>query len=176
MTYSQSRVLLELLAINYISPERKIIFVPLLLKFFHVLVVLSCMGAHFLSVELDNAIRFITLFRMSGFLWHSSRWACQFGCSGHEVLACSLNTDLNYVTTMPFLEPLSKVATTFRRKIQKLFGCILIEWYVTPAALSPKPEALCWISSKMSNFSCWIPKIPSGFSFDFALFVLSLYI
>ena len=63
------------------------------------------MGAHFPVVELDTAIRFSTLSRMSGFLWHSSKWACQFGhslqyTSGIEVLACSLDANLNYVTTM----------------------------------------------------------------------------
>ena len=38
---------------------------------------------------------------------------------------------------MPFPEPLSKVADTFREKMQQLFGCIPIDTYVTPAALSP---------------------------------------
>ena len=84
------------------------------------------MGAHFPAVEMDNAIQFSTLSRMSGFLWHSSKWTHQFGCflqytSGLEVLASSLNTDLNYVTnyapTAPFHEPLRKVATTFMGKM-----------------------------------------------------------
>ena len=44
------------------------------------------------------------------FLWHSSKWAHWFGSflqytSGLEVLACSLNTDLIYVTTMLQLCP-----------------------------------------------------------------------
>ena len=68
------------------------------------------MGAHFPAVELDNAIWFSILSRMSGFLWHSSKWACRFGrflqyTSGLEVLACSLDTDLNYVITMLQLRP-----------------------------------------------------------------------
>ena len=64
--------------------------------------------------------------------------------SGLEVLACSLETNLNYVTTTePFLKPPSKVVATFREQMQKLFGCVLIDRYVTPAALSPGPEALC---------------------------------
>ena len=49
---------------------------------------------------------------------------------------------------MPFLEPLSKVAATFRGKMrqlrgkmQQLIGCILIDIYITPAALSPGLEA-----------------------------------
>ena len=66
---------------------------------------ITCMGAHFPAVELDNAIRFSILSRMSGFLWHSSKWACRFGrfllyTSGLEVLACILNNDINYMTTM----------------------------------------------------------------------------
>ena len=48
--------------------------------------------------------------RMSGFLWHSFKWACQFGCFLQhtpwlEVLACSLDTDLNYVPAMLQLHP-----------------------------------------------------------------------
>ena len=63
------------------------------------------MGAHFPTIEFDNATWFGILSRMCGFLWHSSKWACQFGCflqymSGLEVLACSLDTNVNYVTTM----------------------------------------------------------------------------
>ena len=84
------------------------------------------MGAHFPAVELANAIWFSNLSRMSGFLWHSSkqtRWFSRFlqYMSGLEVLACSLNIELNYVTTMlqsaTFLEPLSKVVATFRGKM-----------------------------------------------------------
>ena len=59
------------------------------------------MGAHFPAVELDNTIRFSTLSRISGFLWHSSKWVRRFGrflqyTSGIEVLACSLDTNLDY--------------------------------------------------------------------------------
>ena len=62
-------------------------------------------GNYVPAVELDNVIRFSTLSRMSRFLRHSSKWAHRFGrflqyTSGLEVLACSLDTDLNYVTTM----------------------------------------------------------------------------
>ena len=54
---------------------------------------------HFPTVELDNAIQFSMLSKMSGFLWHSSKWAQWFSCflqytSGLEVLAYSLNTEL----------------------------------------------------------------------------------
>ena len=70
--------LLELLAINWSSSERRIIFAPRLLQFSHVLVI-TCMVAHFPAVELNKVIRFSILSRKSGFLWHSSKWARQFG-------------------------------------------------------------------------------------------------
>ena len=64
---------------------------------------ITCMGAQFPALELDNAMRFSTLSRMSGSLWQSSKWACRFGhfpqsMPGLEVLACSLDTEFNYVT------------------------------------------------------------------------------
>ena len=34
----------------------------------------TCMGAHFPAVELDNAIRFSILSRVSGFMRHSPNW------------------------------------------------------------------------------------------------------
>ena len=63
------------------------------------------MDTHFPTVELDNAIRFSTLFRMSEFLWHSSKWARRFGrffqyTTGLEMLERRLNADVNSVTTM----------------------------------------------------------------------------
>ena len=83
----------------------------------------TCMGAHFHAVQLDNTISFSTLSRMSGFFWHSSKWARRFGCflqymSGLEVLACSLDTDLNYVITMLRLHP----SLNHYIKLQQLFG------------------------------------------------------
>ena len=95
--------LLELLAINHSLPESRIICSS-------VVEVLPCSGAHFSAGELDNVIWFSTLSRMSGFLWHSSKWACYFSCllqymSRLEVLACSLNTDLNYVIAILQLHP-----------------------------------------------------------------------
>ena len=64
------------------------------------------MGVHFPTVELDIAIWFSTLSRMPRFLWHSSRWArwldhfLQYNTPRLYVLACNLDTDLNYVTAM----------------------------------------------------------------------------
>ena len=83
------------------------------------------MGVHFPAVELDNVIRFSTLSRVSGYLWHSLKWADRFlhflqHTSGLEILACNFNTYFNYdyyAPTVPFLEPRSKVAATFRGKM-----------------------------------------------------------
>ena len=71
---------------------------------------ITCIVAHFLEVELDYVIQFSTISRMLGFLWHSSKWAHCFGCllqytSGIEVSSCSIDNDLNYVTTMLQLHP-----------------------------------------------------------------------
>ena len=66
---------------------------------------ITCMGVLFLTVELDNLIQLSTFSRMSG---------CQDGIipnepaglvnsfimSGPEVLACSYDSNLNYVMTM----------------------------------------------------------------------------
>ena len=129
---------------------------------------ISCMGAGFTAVELDNAIRFSTLSRMFGFLWHSAKWTCLFSrflqhTSKIEVLACSLNTNLNYVTTMLQLHlSLS----------HQVFGCILKDrYYVTLAVLSPGPESLCWIFQQNVHIS----KIPSWASCSFGLFMLSAW-
>ena len=164
--------------------ERKIIFVP---RLFEVLpcsgCFITCMGGHFPTVELDNAIQSTTLSRMSGFLWHSSKWACWFGCflqymPGLEVLACSLNTDLNYVTlAMPQLHPfLNHHVKLFqlngRRKMQQLFGCILIDRYKTKQCSLLGRR----LSTEFFWQNAWIFNIPSWFSFDFGLFVLSLYL
>ena len=122
--------------------ERRNIFAPWLLKFSHVLsCFITCMGVHFPAVELDNAIRFSTLSRMSRFLWHSSKWACRFCCflqdmPALEVLACSLNTDHNYVTlAMPQLHPFLNHQVKLLQLLGgrwQLFGCIhQIDRFVT---------------------------------------------
>ena len=75
------------------------------------------------TIESDDVIQLSTLSRVSGFLWHSSKWACWFDCffqytSGLEVSASSFDTTFNYYTpTLPFLEPLSKVAATVREEM-----------------------------------------------------------
>ena len=131
---------MELLAINHHSSEKRIL-VPVAEVLPCSGCFITCMGAHFPAVELDNAIRFSTLSRMSGFLWHSSKWACQFGCFLYymlriKVLACSLDTNLDYVTTMLQLHPSSN---------HYVFGCIAKDrYYVTPA--------LSWIRVPLLNF------------------------
>ena len=103
------------------------------------------MGAHFPVAELNNVIRFSTPSRMPGFLWHSFKWACWLSrflqyMSGIDVLACSLDTDLDcdyYAPTAPFLEPLSFWVCSKR---QILHNC---------------SSALSWtsaLSSKMHKF------------------------
>ena len=93
------------------------------------------MGARFPAIEFENTICFSILSRMSGFLCHSSKWACWFGrflqyMSGLEVLAFSLDTNIKlcdyYAPIAPFSEPLSTVAATSRGEIWQLSGCILV--------------------------------------------------
>ena len=103
---------------------------------------------HFPVVELANAIRFSTLSRMSGFLWHSSKEACRFShflqyTPGLEVLACSLNTNLNYLTAMLQLYPslnhyLSQSCGNFKGEDAAIFW-VHSHRYATPAC-----RALSW--------------------------------
>ena len=94
-------------------------------------------------------IRLSSLSRISGFLWHSSKWGGWFDSflqdtSEIEVLACSLDTNLNHVTTMLQLRPSLNHWN---------FGCILKDQYcVTPAALSNGPKTLWQFSGKMHKF------------------------
>ena len=124
------------------------------------------MGAHFPAVELDNAIRFSILSRMSGFLWHSSKWACRFGrflqyTSGLEVLACSLDTNINYVTAMLQLRLSLNHLVQLWQLLGESCGNFLGGNFLGP--------------TQCVNSLDEIPNIPSWFSFGFGLFVL-LYI
>ena len=60
--------------------------------------------------------------------------------------------DLSYVLIAPFLEPQSKVVSTFRGNLWQLFGCILIDRSVTKqhSLLGPRPSAE--FSGKMCKF------------------------
>ena len=60
---------------------------------------------------------------MPGFLWHSSKWVRRFGCllqymPGLEVSACSLKTNLNYVTSMLHLH----LSLNHKVKLWQLLG------------------------------------------------------
>ena len=54
--------------------------------------------------------------------------------------------------------------------MQQILGCILIDKYVTPAALSPGPEVL----SSIFRQNAQIFKMPSLFSLGLGFFILSL--
>ena len=56
----------ELLTVNHSLSERMIIFVPVAEDLQCSGCFITCIGVHFPAVELDNAIRFSTLSRMSG--------------------------------------------------------------------------------------------------------------
>ena len=112
----------------------------------------TCMGAHFPAVEQDNAIRFSILCRMSGLLWHGSKWTCRFGrflqyAPGIEVLACSFDTDFNYVISMlrlcPSLNHFVKTCQGDDGFENQLFGCALRDIYKSQrrSLLDPRPPA-----------------------------------
>ena len=92
----------ELLAINHSSSERRfsslvVEIIPCFGRF------ITCMGMHFLTVELNSMIQFNTLSRMSLFLQYSSKWVYQFSLfpqylSELEVLAVVLTLTLKVVS------------------------------------------------------------------------------
>ena len=86
--------------------------------------------------------------------------------SGLEVLACSLDIDLNYVTTVttptaPFPEPLSKVVATFRGKMQQLFGCIIKDRYKAQQHSLLNPRLPVEFLTKCINSLNKLPNISS---------------
>ena len=133
---------LELLAINCGSSERRIIFVPLLLKFSRVLVIFQHVWVRTSpAVELNKVIWFSMLSRNSGFLWHSSKWDCRLGrflqyTSGVEVLVYVALTSI-------FMWLICSNCTLLWTS--KFLGIFSKTHYVTPTVLSPGHEALCWI-------------------------------
>ena len=77
-------------------------------------------------------IWFSTLYLISGFLWHSSKWANWFSrflwyMSRFKMLSCSIDVDPNYVTTVIQLCP----TLNYYVKLRQLFRCILIDRYIT---------------------------------------------
>ena len=100
---------------------------------------------------------------------HSYKCDHQFGgflqyTSGLELLACSLDTGLNYVTKMLF-KSLSKVAATSRGKMQTFFRCILIHRCVTfikaPLSRGNFPCGNCLVVVISGQLFCraivWVP-------------------
>ena len=100
---------------------------------------------------------------------HSYKCDHQFGgflqyTSGLELLACSLDTGLNYVTKMLF-KSLSKVAATSRGKMQTFFRCILIHRCVTfikaPLSRGNFPCGNCLVVVINGQLFCraivWVP-------------------
>ena len=140
---------LELLAIDHSSSKWRIIFVLWWLKFSHILVVVQIAWVRtFLQLSWIMRSRLAPSPGCQGSC-DSPKRARQFGrflryTSGLEVLACSINTNLNYYAlTAAFPEPLHKLVATFRGKMQQLFGHILKNRYIVPTALFPGHKALC---------------------------------
>ena len=71
-----------------------------------------------------------------------------------------------------FFEPLSKVAATFRGKMQQLFGCILIDRYISPAVLSPGPK----FSGKMCKFLRSLADFLSALAFLYCHYIFESYV
>ena len=99
---------------------------------------------------LDNAIRFSTHSRVSGFPRHSFKWARHFShflqyTSGLEVLASSFYTGFNhvYAPTEFFLEPPSKVAVKISKLAFRVYS--LRQIYNSSSILS-------WTWGPLSNF------------------------
>ena len=87
----------------------------------------ACVGAHVPAVELDNAIWFGTLSRVSVFLWHGSKWALRFVCFlqytlGLEVVACRIYNDFNYGITVG-LNMFSSQQVFARSMTRKALSC-----------------------------------------------------
>ena len=141
---------------------------------------ITCMGAHFPTVELDNSIQIGTLSRIPG--WGScGNWFGRFlqYKSRLEILACSLDADLNYVTTMLQLRLYLNHWVTLRQILGEDAATF---WVYSQRQMRRPSSALSWTQgpaefpSKCVNSLDEIPKIPSWFSFGFGRFVLPLYI
>ena len=99
-------ILLGLLIINHSSSERRSIFVLGWLKLSRILVVLQLAWVRtslYLSwITRSGLVLCLVLDRVSGNCGIVSNGSCWFGCvhqytSGLKVLACSIDTDFNYV-------------------------------------------------------------------------------
>ena len=102
----------------------------------------TCMAAHFPAVGLYNAVWFNVLSRVSGFLWHNSKWAHQFGCFhqymlGLEVLACSFDTNFNYVITILQLHPSVNHKVRLLQCLQHLKEKFSLYWSIDHCDTNP---------------------------------------
>ena len=91
----------------------------------------ACVGAHFRAVEWDNGIWIGTLSRVSGFLWHGSKWARRFvrflSIYARAWTVSMYQQDFNYViTTLPPLSPEPWYVMRFAIWYQSLFGICLV--------------------------------------------------
>ena len=95
---------------------------------------------------------------------------------GLKVLACSLDTNINYVTVTLQLHPSLNHLVKLGQLLGERCGNFLsVDKYVTRVAPSPDARLFAEFLSKCVNSIDEISRIPSWFSFDFGLFVL-LYI
>ena len=137
------------------------------------------MGGHFPAVGLDNVVCFSTLFMMSGFLWHSSKWARRFNCSlqytsGIEVLAYSFNTNLNYVTTMLQLHPFSNCTLTWITKFLVAFSKVDTTQLQQCYLLNSKSSAQ--FSSKVRKFLRSLTEYLAVLAFLYCHYIFDSYI
>ena len=108
---------------------------------------------------------------MPGFLWCSSKWACQFAhflqyMSGLEVLACSLDTELYYVTTLLLLCP------SLNHKVKRKDAATF--WVYSHRQIHNHSSALCWTQGPLLNFqkNAQIPYLSSLVDFLSKLAIL----
>ena len=116
----------------------------------------TSMDEHFHAVGLDDVIWFSTCSRVSWLLWHSSRWVQCFSrflqyMSGLEMLACTFDTNFDYVITMIQLCPslnlwVVKLKQVLKgRQISELSFQLYFQRQIIPAVLFSLPKAPCWI-------------------------------
>ena len=114
-------ILLELLVINHSSSERRNIFVPQWLKLSRVLVVLQIAwmrtSPQFSWITRSGWALCLALNRVSGYLWHCSKWFLPV----LEVLACSIYRHFNYAITNAPEFPLPSLLTFRLRKFVRGF-------------------------------------------------------
>ena len=128
------------------------------------------MDENFHAVELDVVIWFSTHSRVSWLLWHSSRWVQCFShflqyTSGLEMLACTFDTNFDYVSTTIQLFPslnlwVVKLEQVLKgRQISELSFQLYFQWQIRnpSSALFFTRGSLLNFQVKCLNF--WEPKL-----------------